>query len=48
MHERRRAADVLKPILEAGYVGIDVQNAAIAAGFKRVDHKGRPPTFEPP
>ena len=48
MHERRRAADVLKPILVAGYVGIDVQSAAIAAGFTRVDHKTRPPTFDPP
>jgi predicted Zn-dependent protease len=48
MHERRRAVDVLKPILEAGYVGIDAQNAAIAAGFTRVDHKARPPTFDPP
>jgi hypothetical protein len=48
MHERRRAADVLKPILAAGYVGIDIQNAAIAAGFKRVDHKGKPPTFDAP
>jgi len=48
MHERRRAADVLKPILAAGYVGIDIQNAAIAAGFKRVEHKAKPPTFDPP
>jgi tetratricopeptide (TPR) repeat protein len=48
MRERRRAADVLKPILAAGYVGIDIQNAAIAAGFKRVDHKGKPSTFDPP
>ncbi len=48
MHERRRAADVLKPIIAAGYVGIDIQNAAIAAGFKRVDRKGKPPTFEAP
>jgi hypothetical protein len=48
MHERRRAADVLKPILAAGYVGIDIQNAATAAGFKRVEHKGKLPTFDAP
>ncbi len=48
MHEKRRAADVLKPILAAGYVGIDIQSAALAAGFKRVEHKAKPPTFEGP
>ncbi len=48
MKERRRATDMLKPILAAGYVGIDIQNAAIAVGFHRVDHKGKKPTFDPP
>ena len=48
MKERRRAVDVLKPILSAGYVGADIQNAAIAAGFKRVERKGKLPTFEAP
>jgi tetratricopeptide (TPR) repeat protein len=48
MHERRRAADVIKPILALGYVGFDVQSAALAAGFKRVEHRTRPPTFDPP
>jgi hypothetical protein len=48
MHERRRAADILKPILAAGYVGVDIENAAIAVGFKRVDHKGKKPTFDAP
>jgi hypothetical protein len=48
MHERQRAADVLKPLLAAGYVGPDIQAAAIAAGFKRIEHRSRPPTFEAP
>ena len=48
MHDRHRAADVLKPILAAGYVGVDIQNAALAIGFKRADHKGKPPTFDGP
>jgi predicted Zn-dependent protease len=48
MKDRHRATDLLKPILAAGYVGFDVQNAALAAGFKRVEHKGKPPTFDPP
>jgi tetratricopeptide (TPR) repeat protein len=48
MHERRRVVDILKPILAAGYVGVDVQNAAIAVGYKRVDHKGKKPTFDAP
>jgi tetratricopeptide (TPR) repeat protein len=48
MHERRRAVDVLKPLLAAGYVGFDLQSAALAAGFKRIEHKAKPPTFDPP
>jgi tetratricopeptide (TPR) repeat protein len=48
MHERRRAADILKPILAAGYVGVDIENAALAVGFHRIDHKGKKPTFEAP
>ena len=48
MHDRHRATDVLKPILAAGYVGVDIQNAALAAGFKRVEHKAKKPTFEAP
>ncbi len=48
MHDRRRAADVLKPLLAAGYVSSDLQAAAIAAGFRKVEHKGKKPTFEGP
>jgi hypothetical protein len=48
MHDRHRATELLKPILAAGYVGIDAQNAATAIGFHRVDHKGKKPTFDPP
>ncbi len=41
---RRAPADHLV----GGYVGFDIQNAAVAAGFKRVERKGKPPAFEAP
>ncbi|HEY2509555.1 MAG TPA: hypothetical protein VGI39_01745, partial [Polyangiaceae bacterium] len=48
MKEKRPAVEVLKPILAAGYVGVDEQTAAVAVGFKRLEHKGRKPTFQEP
>ena len=48
MHERKAAVAILKPMLAAGFVGIDAQNAAVAAGFHKVDHKGKKPTFDAP
>ena len=48
MRERRRAAEILKPLLQAGFVGMDAQAAALAAGFKRIERKGKKPTFTEP
>jgi tetratricopeptide (TPR) repeat protein len=48
MKDKKRGADYLAPLVVAA-PNPDVVAAALALGFKQVDHaNGKPPTFEPP
>ncbi len=48
MHDRKRAVDLIKPLLAAGIRNPDVAAAAISVGFRKVEQKGKRPTFVGP
>jgi hypothetical protein len=48
MHDKKRAVDLLKPILAAGVRNPDIANAAVLVGFRKIEQKGKRPVFLPP
>ena len=48
MHDKKRAVELLKPILAAGVRNPDIANAAVLVGFKKIEQKGKRPVFLPP
>ncbi len=48
MHDKKRAVELLKPILAAGVRNPDIANAAVLVGFKKIEPKGKRPVFLPP
>ncbi len=48
MHDRKRGPDYVKDLLAEGVESVEVTQAALALGFKKVERKGKRPTFEKP
>jgi tetratricopeptide (TPR) repeat protein len=48
MKDRRRAGEMVKPILAAGLANPDVGAAAVAAGYKKVETPGKKTTYVAP
>jgi Flp pilus assembly protein TadD len=46
MKDKRRGADYVKDVLASGSQNPDLVAAALALGFKKVEHGRRPPTYE--
>ena len=46
MKDKRRGADYVKDVLASGSQNPDLVAAALALGFKKVEHGKRPPTYE--
>jgi hypothetical protein len=48
MKDKKRGVDYVGDLLAMGNQDPDLTNAALAFGFKKVDHKGKPSTYAPP
>ena len=48
MKDKKRGVDYVADLLAMGNQDPDLTNAALAFGFKKVDHKGKPSTYAPP
>jgi len=47
MKDRRRGGDYVREVLSSGSLHPDLVTAAVALGFRKVEHGRRPPTYEP-
>ena len=48
MHDRKRGPDYIKDLITDGIESVEIEVGATALGFKKVERKGKRPTFEKP